>query len=404
MSFHRDPPDPPLPSRWQTPLRISAELGWYDLFSRGARDWLRHNEKVRESVEKSLPNLIAGPEVLTGPEGRTVLVPVRLAEHARFRLRDPESETGAGQGDGEPGQVLRPGQPQQGEDRGGNEAGSGQGDLQFVLELKVEDVLDWLWEELKLPDLKPKQSGRVEDADFVREGWDKRGVRSRLDRRRTVKQAIRRRAIQSDPAPFTDDDLRFRQLVRRQKPATNAAVIFALDVSGSMGETERQLAKTFFFFALQGLRRQYSKVETAFLAHSAEAWEFSEAQFFQTSGTGGTVSSTVFKLGQQVVRERFDPSQYNVYLFYASDGENLVDDREAASESLRELAGNLNYGGFIEIRPAYGISPETELAGVFARLEREGLPLGMARVTGREDVWNALRQFFQDQLTRAEAA
>jgi uncharacterized sporulation protein YeaH/YhbH (DUF444 family) len=395
-------PDP-LASRWQSPLRISTEVGWYDLFSRGARDWLRHNEKVRESVEKSLPNLIAGPDVLSGPGGGTVLVPVRLAEHARFRLRDAESETGAGQGAGEPGQVLKPGQPQQG-DQAGSEAGSGQGDLQFVLELKVEDVLDWLWEELKLPDLKPKQSARQEDADYVREGWDKRGARSRLDRRRTIKQAIRRRAIQTDPAPFTDDDLRFRQLVRRERPATNAAVIFALDVSGSMGETERQLAKTFFFFALQGIRRQYAKVEVAFVAHSAEAWEFNEQQFFQTSGTGGTVSSTAFKLSREIIKERYDPSQYNVYLFYASDGENLVDDREPASEALREVCQGINYGGFIEIRPAYGISPETELAGIFARARRENLPLGMARVTGRDDVWNALRQFFQEQVQRAEAA
>ena len=400
MSLYREPPA----SRWQSSVRISTEVSWYDLFSRGARDWLRHNEKVRESVEKSLPNLIAGPDVLSGQGGGTVLVPVRLAEHARFRLRDAESETGAGQGAGEPGQILRPGQPQQGDEKAGNEAGSGQGDLQFVLELKVEDVLDWLWEELKLPDLKPKESSRQDDVDYVREGWDKRGVRSRLDRRRTVKQAIRRRAIQTDPAPFTDDDLRFRQLVRRERPATNAAVIFALDVSGSMGETERQLAKTFFFFALQGIRRQYAKVETAFLAHSAEAWEFNEAQFFQTSGTGGTVSSTVFKLSKEVIKERYDPSQYNVYLFYASDGENLVDDRELATESLREVCKDLNYGGFIEIRPAYGISPETEMAGIYARMQSEELPLSLARVTNRDDVWNALRQFFQEQQARAEAA
>ena len=142
----------------------------------------------------------------------------------------------------------------------------------------------------------------------------------------------------------------------------------------------------------------------AFIAHSAEAWEFNESQFFQTSGTGGTVSSTVFKLGQEIVKERFDPAHYNVYLFYASDGENLVDDREPATEALREVAASLNYGGFIEIRPAYGISPETEMAGIVTRLQRENLPLGMARVTGREDVWNALRQFFQEQQTRAEAA
>jgi hypothetical protein len=390
-------------SRWQQPLRISAEVGWYDLFSRGARDWLRHNEKVRESVQKALPNLIAGPEILSGPGGGTVQVPVRLAEHARFRLREGDNDSGVGQGAGEPGQILRPPQPQQG-DQSGHDAGSGQGDLQFVLELKVEDVLDWLWEELKLPDLKPKEAPRQDDDEFVREGWDKRGVRSRLDRRRTVKQAIKRRAIQEEPAAFTDDDLRYRQLVRRPRPATSAAVIFAIDVSGSMGETERQLAKTFFFFALQGIRRQYSKVEMAFVAHSAEAWEFNESQFFQTSGTGGTVSSTVFRLSDEIIKERFDPAHYNVYLFYASDGENLVDDRDPATESLREICGSLNYGGFIEIRPAYGISPETEMAGIVAKLQRENVPLGMARVTGREDVWNALRKFFQEQQERAEAA
>ena len=391
-------------SRWRGPLRISAEVGWYDLFSRGARDWLRHNEKVRESVEKSLPDFISGADVMSGPGGATVLVPVRLAEHARFRLRDADSDSGAGQGAGEPGQVLRPGQPKSGDDAGGSEGGSGEGEVKFVIELKVEDVLDWLWEELKLPDLEPRKSARQDDMEFVREGWDKRGARSRLDRRRTVKQAIRRRAIQSNPAPFVDDDLRFQQLVRRQRPATNAAVIFAIDVSGSMGETERQLAKTFFFFALQGIRRQYAKVETAFIAHSAQAWEFNEAQFFQTSGTGGTVSSTAFKLTHEIIQERFDPSQYNIYLFYASDGENMVDDREPSAELLRVLSASLSYGGFIEIRPSYGMSPDTEMGNIFAGLQRDIESLGVARVTGRADVWAALRKFFQGQQARAEAA
>ncbi|MGZ5474762.1 MAG: DUF444 family protein, partial [Thermoanaerobaculia bacterium] len=155
---------------------------------------------------------------------------------------------------------------------------------------------------------------------------------------------------------------------------------------------------------LQGIRRQYAKVEVAFVAHSAEAWEFNESQFFQTSGTGGTVSSTAFKLSREIIRERYDPSHYNVYLFYASDGENLVDDRELAAESLREVCGQTNYCGFIEIRPAYGISPETEMANIVSRLTRDNLPLGLARVTGREDVWAALRQFFQEQQARAEAA
>jgi uncharacterized sporulation protein YeaH/YhbH (DUF444 family) len=328
-------------------------------------------------------------------------VPVRLLEHARFRLGDPDSESGAGQGAGEVGQVLKPGTTPGGDPQSGSQGGSGQGELKFVLELKIDDLMDWLWEEMRLPELKPKRSAASEDADLVREGWDRRGARSRLDRRRTVKEAVKRRAIQERPAPFTDDDLRFRQIVARQKPAINAAVIFALDVSGSMGDTERQLAKTFFFFALQGIRRQYAKVETAFLAHAAEAWEFSESEFFQTSGTGGTVTSTVLDLSLDLVHTRFDPAHYNVYLFYASDGDNYSDDRAKAAGALRELTDQINYTGYVEIRPSYGISAETEMASVFAELQHEQRPIGMARVTGRDDIWNALRAFFQQQ---AEAA
>ena len=382
-------------------IRIAAEVGWYKLFSRGARDWLRHNEKIREAVENALPSLIAGPDIITGSSSNTVGVPVRLLEHARFRLRDADQESGAGQGAGEVGQVLRPGGTPGSEPQEGSQGGSGQGELKFVLELKIDDLMDWLWEEMRLPELKPKRSPATDESDLVREGWDKRGARSRLDRRRTVKEAVKRRAIQESPAPFTDEDLRFRQIVARPRPAINAAVIFALDVSGSMGETERQLAKTFFFFALQGIRRQYAKVETAFLAHAAEAWEFNESEFFQTSGTGGTVSSSVLDLTLHLVHTRFDPVHYNVYLFYASDGDNYSDDHVRAAGALRELAGLLNYTGYVEIRPSYGISAETEMAAIFTEIQHEHPSLGMARITGRDDVWNALRAFFQQQ---AEAA
>lgn len=385
-------------------MRISAEVSWYDLFSRGARDWLRHNEKVREAVKQRLPHLITAPDVLTRSGGGTVLVPVRLLEHARFRLRDPESVAGAGQGAGAPGEILRPGHPKAGADEGGARGGTAEGEVSFVLEIKIDDILDWLWDEMRLPELKPKQSSAAEDAEYVREGLDKRGARSRLDRRRTVKEAVKRRAIQEHPAPFIDEDLRFRPLVRRRKPTTNAAVIFALDVSGSMGETERRLAKTFFFFALQGIRRQYPKVETAFLAHTARAWEFSEEEFFQTSGSGGTMASSAFDLGRQLLHGRYDPARYNAYLFYASDGENSSEDRDNAIAALRNLVPALNYMGYLEIRPSHGASATTEMASLLTELKGENAPIGVAQVASQEDVWIALRQFFEQQAGEIAAA
>ena len=381
-------------------LRIAAETPWYDLFSRGARDWLRHNQKVREAVKETLPDLLAGADLMTRPGNRTVAVPVKFLEHSRFRLADPQVQQGAGQGRGEPGDILQPGREDG--DAGAQSGGTRDGEIRFVVELKIDEIVEWLWEELKLPDLKPKRAATLDEADYVREGWDRRGARSRLDRRRTMKEAVKRRSIQEstieEPVAIVNEDLRFRQLVRRPRPATSAAVIFALDVSGSMDEAQRRLAKQFFFFALQGVRRQYSKVETVFLAHAAQAWEFDESQFFQASSSGGTVSSSVARLALEVMKTRHDPGRTNVYFFYASDGENASEDRDEARAGLADIAGQVNYAGYLETGGIATFRPrDTQLAEIFGELRMAGLPVGTSHLSSQEDVWGAIRQFFTAQ-------
>lgn len=382
---------------------IGGQAGWYDLFSRGARDWLRHNQKVRDAVQAHLPDLIAGPDLITGPQERSVQVPVRLLEHARFRLSDQRSSNGAGQGQGKPGDVLRSGQGDPGNE--GDDGGSERdGAVRLLLEFSVDDIMDWLWEELKLPLLKPKFNNIIDELELVREGWDKRGARSRLDRRRTVKEAIKRRAMQSDPVAFTNEDLRFRQLVMRHRPSSNAVVFFVVDVSASMTQAERKLAKSFFFFALQGIRRKYAKVETRFIAHTTRAWEFSEADFFQVSGMGGTIASSAFKLALELVRSHYDPAAYNSYLFYASDGENFTEDRGASGTTLAELGGLINYIGYIETLPGMPRSLDTEMRRLCNELERRGLPISSSVLSNTDDVWKAIRKFFIHQAEPEEAA
>ncbi|MBC7982564.1 MAG: DUF444 family protein, partial [Candidatus Obscuribacterales bacterium] len=239
--------------------------GWYDLFSRGARDWLRHNEKVRDAVREHLPEIVAGADIVGGAS-RTVRIPVKMLEHYHFRLLKPGNQQGVGQGAAKPGDVLA--QPSQGDDSGKGAGGSGDGGIEFTLEFKIDDIVDWLWEEMQLPNLKARM-GRSEDVDWTREGWDKRGARSRLDRRRSMREAIKRRTVQlkadqPDSPSFTDDDLRFRQLNRREQPTIQAVVFLVMDVSGSMTDRDRQLAKTFFFWATQGLKRQYKHLDTVF--------------------------------------------------------------------------------------------------------------------------------------------
>src|SRR6185437_8735718 len=364
---------------------------WYELFSRGARDWLRHDEKVRESVRQHLPQIVAGGDVMNG-SARTVRVPVRMLEHYHFRLRRPEEQQGAGQGKAKPGDVFSDPSKQ----RGPGEKGAGgqdEGEVQLLLEFKVDDIVDWLWEEMQLPNLKARV-GPSEETDYVREGWDRRGARSRLDRRRSFKELVKRRAAPGATQTFTDEDLRFRQLARRKQPAIHAVVFFLLDVSGSMSDRDRKLAKTFFFWVVQGLRREYRSLETVFVAHTTEAWEFTESEFFQVSGTGGTVTSTGLAKVREIIDERYNPNRCNIYLFYASDGDNSVSDATDSREQLTSLCADACYTGYVEVSSGLSRQLATETGRLFAELASSGCAAGSYALNDFEDVWGAVRHFF----------
>src|SRR4051812_160906 len=378
-----------------------GEAGWYDLFSRGARDWLRHNDKVRDAVRQHLPQIVAGADVLNGG-ATTVRVPVRMLEHYRFKLRNSNEQQGVGQGQAKPGDRI--GRPQQDGDNQRGQGGNEDGSIQYTLEFRIDDIVDWLWEEMQLPNLEAK-AGRAKEDEWTREGWDRRGARSRLDRRRSMKESIKRRGMQTaggqDSPTFTDDDLRYRQLTKREQPAMQAVVILLLDVSGSMGERERQISKTFFFWAIQGLRRQYRHLELVFVAHTSEAWEFQEEEFFRVTGSGGTVASAGLKKVREIIDARFDPGHYNVYLFYASDGENFPSDQPQAQAALADVARDCSYAGFLEVAAMSGARPDSEIGKLFVDLARDEAHVGAFRVSSNDDVWNAVRHFFSSEAVKA---
>ncbi len=378
-------------------LKESSINGWYELFSRGARDWLRHNEKVRDAVRDQLPDIIAGADVM-GSGSRTVKVPVKMLEHYHFKLNQPQQQQGVGQGQGKPGDVLQQDSPNTGKDKGkGTNDGGG---IEFTLEFKVDDIVDWLWEEMQLPNLKARV-GKSEETDWTREGWDKKGARSRLDRRRSLREAVKRRAIQPDGPSFSDDDLRFRQLNQREQPSIQAVVFLLMDVSGSMTDADRKLAKTFFFWAIQGLKRQYRHLDTVFVAHTTEAFEFDEEKFFQVTGNGGTVTSTGLNKVQEIIAERYSPSRYNIYLFYASDGDNYPEDRDSAAKALGEIASVAGYCGYLEVSSSATQNLNTEVGQLFRSIASQGKAAGGFAINKLEDIWEAVRHFFKHQVADA---
>src|ERR1700692_1902190 len=357
--------------------------GWYDGFPRGPRTWLRQGDKIREAVREHLPQIVAGSDIINHG-ARTVRVPVRMLEHYRFRLRDSGESEGVGQGKAKPGDVLGQGTPQSGPGQKGA-GGKERGGTELLLEFKIDEIIDWLWEDMKLPNLQPRV-GPSEDSDWKREGLDRRGARSRLDRRRSFKESIKRRAVDASSPSFTDEDLRFRQLTRRRQPAMRAAVLFLLDVSGSMTERDRQLAKTFFFWAAVGLRREYRSLDIVFVAHTTDAWEFNEADFFKVAGSGGTVASTGFAKVRELMQSRFNPGSCNVYLFYASDGDNAADDRIPARSELEGIAKLARYSGYVEISAAASRHTTSETFRLFQEIAAAGLPSGRFSIAGPDDV------------------
>ncbi|MEW8624723.1 MAG: DUF444 family protein [Candidatus Thiodiazotropha sp.] len=383
-------------SEFETNSETASTSRWYELFSRGSRDWLRHNDKVRAAVRERLADLATEPGVLTGNADKRVQVPVRFLEHYRFRLLDPAAEYGAGQGEGEPGDELRPARPGEGGEKGSG--GTGEGGLRLVLEFEADELIDWLWEQLALPHLTPKTGG-VEEEEYQREGWDKRGARARLDRRRSLKEAIKRRTIQPEGPSFTNEDLRFRQLVRKPHPVTRAAVFFAMDVSSSMTEEERRLSKSFFFWALQGLRRQYTHIEPVFIAHTVKAWEFPEEEFYRVTAEGGTMASKAFIKALDIIEERYDPTRYNLYLFYASDGENFRDDRDRALDALNRLTALTAFSGYLETSHRQRSELDSETTGLFNDMAEQGRAVDSHMLSDQSDIWEAIRLFFTESTT-----
>jgi uncharacterized sporulation protein YeaH/YhbH (DUF444 family) len=369
---------------------------WYDLFSRGARDWLRHDEKVREAVREHLPKIIANGEVINDST-RSVRVPVKMLEHYHFRLRNPGESQGVGQGATKPGDVLVDGRPDRGSEKGAG--GEGDGGIQLMLEIKIDDIVDWLWEEMQLPNLKARV-GPSDDSDWVREGWDRRGARSRLDRRRSVKELVKRQGL-GGPKTFTDEDLRYRQLARRRQPAVHAVVFFMLDVSGSMSDRDRKLAKTFFFWVVQGLRREYRSLETVFVAHTTDAWEFAEGDFFQVAGTGGTVASTGLNKVREIIDARFNPARHNIYLFYASDGDNSIGDHAPAAAALGDIATKACFAGYVEVASGLSRQLATETGRLFSDAATNDLPVASFVIDDFDGVWAAVRHFFSAEAKAA---
>lgn len=373
------------------PLFIVSKENW-SLHRKGHDDQLRHREKVREAIKNNLPDLISEESIILSSGKEIVKIPIRSLDEYRFRYNyQKQKHAGQGKGNSKVGDIIaKDGYPQAGSGSG-QRAGNLPSDDIYEAEVSVEEIEDFLFKDLELPNLqnKPNQETKIEDIRFndVR----KKGLIGNLDKKRTILENLKRNSLKGKPTihNISIDDLRFKTWEEIIIPHSNAVVLAMMDTSGSMGMFEKYIARTFFFWMVRFLRTKYENVEIVFIAHHTDAKEVTEEEFFTRGESGGTICSSAYKKALGIIESRYPVERYNIYSFHFSDGDNLTSDNDRSMQYVKELVNKSNIFGYGEINQ---YNRHSTLMSVFKHIEDKKFMYTVIRE--KSQVYEALKHFF----------
>lgn len=377
--------------------RVTLSQNDWSLHRKGPIDLRRHNDKVKEAIKGDLGGIIADEAIITSDGKKIIRVPVRGLELPRFRFKPNSGKNQAGQGEGgsKVGDVLGQG-PGQGVGPGkGKEAGGTPGIDYYEAEITVDEIAALLFQDLGLPNLEQKRQEMIPDVETVVKGVRRSGPMSRLHLIRSAKEALKRKAVAGQPVNlkggFQNEDLRFKDFEDVETPRDNAVLIAMRDVSGSMGEFEKYITRSSYFWMLRFLRTKYQRVEMVFLTHTTEAKEVDEEAFFQLGESGGTKVSSVYQKAVEIADERYPVSNWNTYPFHFTDGDNWGEvDNQRCVETMGELLKRSQQAGYAEI--SQGGPKQTSLRASLSRIKDPKLVI--ATIGRKEDVYPTLQAFF----------
>jgi len=370
---------------------------------RSAGDRMRHREKVRQSIRENIADIIAEESIIGRSRDRIIKVPIRGIKEYGFVFGDNAAGVAQAEGQVEPGDVIegagRPGRS--GEGGGGSKPGLDY----YETDVTLEELVDIMFEDLQLPDLERKKLRQIEsERQARRKGYRPVGIRVRLDKRRTVKEKIKRRFAQSQNLdkdrtdrrfPFHEDDLVYRHLTTDIRMESNAVVFCLMDTSGSMDILKKYLARSFFFLLYQFVNTKYRNVETIFIAHHTEAQQVTEEEFFSKVESGGTMISSAYVKALEIIAERYHPSMWNIYAFHCSDGENFDADNDAAVRTAEKLCDVCNLFGYGEIKPHEGFIYESSMMSLFHKLKAPNFVA--VSIERKEDLWPKFKMFLSKE-------
>ena len=363
----------------------------WSLHRKGYQDQARHQQKVREAIKQNLPDLISEENIVLSDGRQIIKIPIRSLDEYRIVFNmNKKKHVGQGQGDSKVGDVLGVDPtPQPGK---GENAGSDPGEDVVEAEISMAELESMLFEELELPYLQRKEREQIESREVRFTDVRRKGIMSNIDKKRTILENLRRNSREGHPEihGISPDDLRFKTWEEIVKPHNNAVILAMMDTSGSMGSFEKYCARSFFFWMSRFLRKQYEKVEIVFIAHHTEAKEVTEEEFFTRGESGGTICSSAYVKALEIIDSRYPPSQYNIYPFHFSDGDNLTSDNERCVRLIQEMLKKSNIFGYGEVNQ---YNRSSTLMSAYKHLEHQQILYYV--IKEKAEIYSALKTFFK---------
>ncbi|EJE8692367.1 YeaH/YhbH family protein [Vibrio vulnificus] len=399
----------------------------------------RFMRRYKEQIKESVADAVNRRSITNTETGEDVAIPHKDIKEPLFH-----------QGKGGLRERVHPGNDQfitgdkierpkggQGGGGDGDASADGEGQDDFVFQISKDEYLDLLFEDLALPNLKKNQVNKITEWKKHRAGYQTAGMPSNISIVRSLQQSLARRTAMSagkkrllhelelelerienqEPAqkleemklkqeiaelrkaiesvPFIDTfDLRFKNYERKPVPSSQAVMFCLMDVSGSMDQATKDIAKRFYVLLYLFLNRTYENVEVVFIRHHTQAKEVDEHEFFYSQETGGTIVSSALKLMDEIVKARYPVGEWNVYAAQASDGDNWADDSPRCKELLtNKLLPNCQYYAYIEITRR---SHQT-LWHEYEKLAESFDNFAMKNIRSVEDIFPVFRELFHKE-------
>jgi hypothetical protein len=404
----------------------------------------RFLRRAKALVQGAVKKTSEGRDIKDVLEGGEVSIPLDGMHEPRFR-REGGTRDRVLPGNKKfiEGDIL----PRSGEGRGRASApGEGDSEDDFRFVLSRDEFVDLFLDDLELPDLAKRKLAEAESEGLQRAGYSTSGSPANISVSRTVQLALARRIALRRPRPdaiaeleaeleacedeerrtalvaeieamkakakripFIDPiDIRFRRFETVPKPVAQAVMFCLMDVSGSMSEHMKDLAKRFYMLLYVFLTRRYRHVEIVFIRHTDRAEEVDEDTFFHGPASGGTMVSSALQAMSDIVQSRFRPSDWNIYAAQASDGDNSIADSALTGRLLTDMILPVSqFFAYLEVGEANGSTfemPDSSLWTLYQRLRADGAPLSMRKVNERSQIFPVFHDLFQRRKNQEKAA